>query len=306
MAIFKLKAISKAEDDETVQPKYQSQIHYYSYCERSFSMLSDETTIIGVEKGNGEKVFVMEDISNKDPYYKPFKMEFHTNDIDCILVNEKMKAILVGDRLGRLNQYSFDVNKNKIEITREYGLMNIGYIYSGVFMGKLAILGGNKTYSLRVVNMESRQIFGDSMETAFFGIHSLQLCQVSDENVYLSICGVNPDYSTNSDIYNAKELLKYHKIKLPKIEMDNKSKHQMATSQCSLGSKCSQDEDCNVNDCSDKNCDEDCSGNKNGCSDENCDIEGCTYEKNSQGSQESCWLCSSTEFASDYEESESD
>jgi hypothetical protein len=221
MAVFKIKDIFETDDNETVTAKYQSRIHYYSYCERSYAVLSDETTVIGVEKGNGEKVFVMEDLSNKDPYYKPFKMELHTNDIDCILVNEKLKTILVGDRLGRLKQYTFDVGKNTIEVVREYGLLDIGYIYSGTMMGNLAIVGGNKTYSLRVIDMKKRQIFGAPLETAFYGIHSLNLCQVSDENVVLTVCGVNPDYSKCSDIYNANELLKHHKIELMKIEKKN-------------------------------------------------------------------------------------
>lgn len=268
MGIFCLEALMEAENGDMIYAEHQSRLHYYSYCERSYWVLSDERTIIGVEKGNGEKVFVMEDLTNKDPYYKPFKMEFHNNDIDCILVNEKAKTILVGDRLGRLNQYSFDINKNIIEIQREYGLLDIGYIYSGVFIGKLAILGGNKTYSLRVVDTQKRMVFGSPLETAMFGLQSLQLCQVSDKKVYLAVCGVNPDYATSSDIFDVTELLKYHKVQIKKIEM------------ASMSNLKKQKKHCSTDNCSSEGKHQPGSSN--------------SIEYKCPFSDDSCWLCSSS------------
>lgn len=277
MALFCLESILEAENGETVPAEHQSRIHYYAYCERSFWVLSDHCTVIGVEKGNGEKVFVMEDLTNKDPYYKPFKMEFHTNDIDCILVNETANTILVGDRLGRLNQYTFNVNKNIIEIQREYGLLDIGYIYSGAFIGKLAILGGNKTYSLRVVDMEKRMVFGAPLETAMFGVQSLQLCQVSNDKMYLAVSGVNPDYSTSSDIFDVTALLKQHKIELKKIELASKTKIKSKSKVCSKGSHCSDEEGCSP-------------GND------------CSFDGKCPFSDDSCWLCDSSSSSESEEE----
>jgi hypothetical protein len=173
-------------------------------------ILPDEKTIIGVIYKGNHNVMGSEDITNLSAV---FTFGSGGNYIRTILPSKDFKSIFVGDDGGNLRQYDLKKSLNKWTHVKNHGNIGINNIYSSTCFGNLAIFGGGNSH-VRVLDMEKKQMFVKPFKTAITYLDSLQMCQVSDSKVLLTVVGSSLNYSNSeSDVFDITKLLAFHNVK---------------------------------------------------------------------------------------------
>jgi hypothetical protein len=150
----------------------------------------------------------MEDISRNDgSAYR--QIATHENQIQSVFFNPISKYLFVGDNGGRVIQYQEGANKETWTTAKDYGNLGIGQIDSVDQIGDVIVFGGHVTYSIRAINSDTKTLLPGSLKTAICHVRSLQVCELPENKVYLSVCGQIQNYSnTQTDIYDGTELAK--------------------------------------------------------------------------------------------------
>jgi hypothetical protein len=176
--------------------------------ENHFLVLPDGKTIIGVEYKGQHNVLFMEDISRNDvnAYRQIATYGYY---IYTVFYNSVSKSLFVGENSGKVAQYQRDVNGETWTMAKDYGNIGIGHIFSVDQIEDIVIFGGGGSHSVRANDSKNKNLLQGTLKTAICYIYSLQVCELPENKVYLSVCGQNQNYTnTKTDIYNATELAK--------------------------------------------------------------------------------------------------
>jgi WD40 repeat protein len=184
--------------------------------------MKDEKTIFGVQQLT-KRMIIKEDITGVRSDACPVLFYKHTNIVNTVMVSEELNVMLAGDDNGNVVQY--DLTTGRIQI--DYGNLRIGDIVSLQCIGPIAIVGGWRTNLLRILFMDSRQVFGPVFKTSIHYLSSLQMCFVHNpknlrgNRMLLCISGYNPKYNNHgSDVYDATDLIKYYQNTVnPKVKI---------------------------------------------------------------------------------------
>ena len=177
----------------TIKTRHQSRNEFYVQFENHFLVLPDGKTIVGVD-GSDLKKLMIEDITSRNP--RPIG----TNDgeISNVLFDSLTQSLLVGDFDGHLKQYK-KVNQS-FTIVKDYGELDVGCVLSSTQVGRFAIFGGNNR-SLVAIDICEQQDCSGLIKSPFGWTNSLQVCEDVNSNVYLSLGGICPDYSSDASDY---------------------------------------------------------------------------------------------------------
>jgi hypothetical protein len=166
-----------------------------------FLILPNGKTIIGRD-GSNPKIILIEDITKNDASaYSNFGN--HSKNISLVFYDVISKSLFVGDCNGVLIQYKQNESNQLWEELHNYGNLGIGSVISVELIGRMLIFGGFGTYLLKAVDIDNRKVLQGTFKTAIKNIFSLQVCELPDNKLNLSVCGFNPDYSNNlTDIFD--------------------------------------------------------------------------------------------------------
>ena len=133
----------------------------------------------------------MEDITLRNPR----QIGTHVGWISTVLFDSLTQSLLVGDFDGHLKQYK-KVNQS-FTIVKDYGELDVGCVLSSTQVGRFAIFGGNDR-SLVAIDISKQRVFPGRLKSPFKNAYSLQVCQGIGSNVYLSLGGSSPEYSSDA------------------------------------------------------------------------------------------------------------
>ena len=143
--------------------------------------------------------------------------------ITTILLDEKNWSFLIGDGYGRVLQMSFDLQEKLGKILKDYGDLEIGWIYSSYLLGDIAVFGGGN-HKLAFINTQKRELMGYSFDLAPRRIYSIELCWIqkkSQPKALLMVSGRDYDYNGKTDVLDVTQLFPKHMRKNQNIEESN-------------------------------------------------------------------------------------
>jgi hypothetical protein len=191
----------------TINHVHRSQKNFYVYFENNFLVLPDGKTIIGSEGGNRTNL-ICEDITKNDSSAYSL-ISTHGGTIESVFYNAVSKSLFVGDDDDVVIEYEEKENNLSWRGTKNYGNLGIGDIECIEQIGDILIFGGRNSYSIRAIDTVKKVLLPGTLKTAIYYVYSLQKCELPDNKVYLSICGISPNYSEQqTDIYDATDLAK--------------------------------------------------------------------------------------------------
>jgi hypothetical protein len=194
----------KTEDKGSVKYVHQSQKNYYVCYENMFIVLPDGKTIFGEEYGNSS-MLISEDIS-KNESDACIEVDKRGKTICTLFYDEVSESLFAGGWDEKLGQYKKSKDSQSWTMVKDYGNMGIGWIYSVAQIGNLLIFGGNHTKLIAIDGVNQRQLEG-GVDTAIGLVFSLQVCELPDEEMYLSVNGENISYSDDkTDLFDATDL----------------------------------------------------------------------------------------------------
>ena len=154
---------------------------------------------------------MMEDITQGNPR----QIGTHCDLIRTVLFNSLTQSLLVGDQNGQVKQY--EKENQSFTMIKDYGDLGVGWVVSSTQVGGFAIFGGTD-YSLVAIDISKRRVFPELLKSPFGLTYSLEVCEGVDSNVYLSLGGGLPDYSSDaSDWLDVTLLYDNHKKDSPKL-----------------------------------------------------------------------------------------
>ena len=187
----------QTNSEETVEIEHKSKQKFKAGFENNFLVLPDVKTVIGPD-GSDWKRLMMEDITTHQISHIGTQKGIIWN----LLFHEKTKSLLVGDNNGHVIQYQKCENSNSFTKVKDYGDVGIGPVLSSAQIGDFVIFGGGNKYSLSVIRIPEQELIEGKIKTAFKNVDSLEICEVSDSKVLLSVCGRDPSFSQNlTDVF---------------------------------------------------------------------------------------------------------
>jgi hypothetical protein len=215
-----------ASPGSTINHIYKSQKNYRAFCENHFCILPDGKTIIGAKAENGQNL-ICEDITKNDGNAFS-QISMHRGNIAAIFYNALSKSLFVADCKGVVIEYQENENNLSWTQTKNYGNLGIKDIISVDQIGDIMIFGGYGSYLIKAINTTNKKLLDGTVKTAICNIRSLKVCELPDNKIYLSVCGVNANYSGNqTDIYDASDLAKAFDYKFK--ENNDKNTHFQST-----------------------------------------------------------------------------
>jgi hypothetical protein len=210
-----------AKNGAMLSPIYESDIDYFVDFETHFLALPDGKTIIGVDGSNYKKLFY-EDITSNGPESWN-QIVSHGDNINTVYYELVSRSLFVGDNSGVVVQYKRNGTHSNWEQLCNYGNLGIGQIYSVVQIGNFLVFGGDG-FELRVIDIANKEVIQGTLTTAIKFILSLQTCEVPDNQVQLSVSGLNPDYSNSlTDIFRIKAITKTTSL-IPQLSIEEQEK----------------------------------------------------------------------------------
>jgi hypothetical protein len=163
---------------------------------------------IGVHSKNKTQI-IIEDIRNNNP---PEVVAEHRYSISSLLVNQALNTFWAGDHGGNVIQYVLEpVNSWKIQA--RYSRLRIGTVRCLSLFGNLLFAGADD-YNITVINTADRTVLPQRINTSIERIYSLQICEVSPSETYLTVAGYNTFYSSNqTDLF---DISNYQKVSFAK------------------------------------------------------------------------------------------
>jgi hypothetical protein len=196
-----LDLIFDASNGSTINHVHQSQKNFYIFYENSFLVLPDGKTIVGADADDYSKL-ICEDITRNDSnaYSQIAK---HEKRIYTVFYNVLTKTLFVGDYTNVVIEYKQNGNNLSWTETKNYGDIDVGCVLSVTQIGDILLFGGYSSYKIRAIDTKKKTLLSGTLETPFGCNYSLQVCELLDKKLYLSICGRDPNYSGNkTDIYD--------------------------------------------------------------------------------------------------------
>ena len=215
----------QAESGNTVDIKYESKQKFSAGLENNFLVLPDGKTIVGRDASDSKRLMI-EDIQTNQVSC----VGMHQNEIRTLLYNEKTRSLLVGDSTGHVIQYQKKKDFNTFTKVKDYGDLGIGSVHSSCLFGELGILGGYDKSSIAVIRIPEQELVAGKIITAFKNVDSLQVCEVSESKVLLSVGGRDPLYSGNTtDVFEI--MVETKKKKQRETDMENEQVKKPSTAQ---------------------------------------------------------------------------
>ena len=187
----------QTESGNTVNFQHESKQKFSAGFENNFLVLPDGKTIVGRDASDLKRLMI-EDIQTN----QISSIEMHGGSIHTLLYNKKTTSLLVGDYTGHVIQYQKSKETNTFTKVKDYGDLGIGYVQSSCLFGNLGIFGGYDKSLIAVIHIPEQKLVERKIITAFKNVDSLQVCEVSESKVLLSVGGRDPLYSGNkTDIF---------------------------------------------------------------------------------------------------------
>jgi hypothetical protein len=159
-------------------------------------ILDNGNVLIGVNAYNNKQI-ITEDI--RDNNHLEIIAQ-HEHEVLSLLVDEARETLWAGDRKLIVQYLRGPAKAWKIQA--KYSDLGIATVCCFSRFGNLLFAGGNG-YTLCVINTADKKVLPEGIETAIFEIRSLQICEVSPSETYLSISGSKPCYSDNkTDLFD--------------------------------------------------------------------------------------------------------
>jgi predicted nucleic acid-binding Zn-ribbon protein len=197
-------------------------------------VLNDGFTVLGIEASERRRIQT-EDIFSSDA---PSPLTKSPEGVESLLLNEDQSILLAGDQTTNVTQFHQKGSQTWEEEVR-YHSLGINSIQSMTCIGALAFVGGKES-KVRAINMLRKEVLNRVVNTAVEVIKSLQICVVSDSEVYLAVLGLYTSYTKKkTDLF---------KIKLTKkIRDSNNGRSLRARSSFPLRSREGDDRDAKLN-----------------------------------------------------------
>jgi hypothetical protein len=195
-----------AEENSTINHVHQSQKNFKVWYGNMFTVLPDGKTIIGEDYDNNN-MLVLEDITKNDnDAFAEF--HHHKRGIYTVFYHELSESLFAGGWNGTPVQYKKNKDTQSWSVVKEYEDVGIGCIYSFEQIGNVVLIGGS-TNKFIAIDAVKQKVFERAIITVIESIHCLQVCELPNQEIYLSVSGQNPSYSEDkSDLYNATHLAK--------------------------------------------------------------------------------------------------
>ena len=187
----------QTESGNTVNFQHESKQKFSAGFENNFLVLPDGKTIVGRDASDLKRLMI-EDIQTN----QISSIEMHGGSIHTLLYNKKTRSLLVGDYTGHVIQYQKSKETNTFTKVKDYGDLGIGYVQSSCLFGNLGIFGGYDKSLIAVIHIPEQKLVERKIITAFKNVDSLQVCEISESKVLLSVGGRDPFYSDkNTDVF---------------------------------------------------------------------------------------------------------
>ena len=193
-----------AINDSSVEIHHQTQNKFYVFLENQFLVLPNAKTVVGAD-GLDRKKLMIENITERNPT----KIGRHSDEILSILFDSLTQTLLVGDRSGHVKQYKkrkkstvFGPSEDPFSFTllKDYGNVGVDQVLSSAQVGGFVIFGGDNR-SLIAINISEQWLCKGKIKSPFVSIFSLQVCDGLESNIYLSVGGEYPNYSSGLSDY---------------------------------------------------------------------------------------------------------
>ena len=199
-----------AANRSSIKIRHKTQNEFYLRNENNFLVLPDAKTVVGADYSDREKLIV-EDITLRNPR----QIGKHDDVISTVLFDSLTQSLLVGDSSGHVKQYKKE--NQSFTMVKDYGNVGVDEILSSTQVGRFAIFGGSK-YLLVAIDISEQRLSPGRLKSPFLWTYTLQVCQGIGSNVYLSLGGEYPKYSSDaSDFLDVTLLYNDHKKENPKV-----------------------------------------------------------------------------------------
>ena len=199
-----------AANDSTIKIRHQTQNKFWVDYENQFLVLPDAKTVVGADASFPKKLMV-EVISQGNPR----QIGTHGGLIETVLFHSLTQSLLVGGKSGHVKHYQ-KMNQS-FTMVKDYGDVGVGLIYSSTQVGLLAVFGGSNRL-LVAIDICKQRVCPGRLKSPFGSTYSLQVCQGTLPNVYLSVGGRSPKYSSDaSDFLDVTLLYNDHAKDSPKF-----------------------------------------------------------------------------------------
>ena len=199
-----------AKPEAKILPSHVSRIEYFALHGSNFHVLSDQSTILGVDFATKKNIFHENIVKSSQPTKIYSKAEA---TVYTIAVHESNNTILAGEAIARIVQYDLDTT----QIMRVYQRkILIEYIKSSVGLGNIWFFGSGIDARFVTLDIRARRLAYNPVKSGIGKIHSMAICKLahlSGHKVILVLAGQNPLYTFSSkDVYDVTGLFKHYGV----------------------------------------------------------------------------------------------
>ena len=207
---YSLAAVVNAANGSTIKIRNETQNYFYVSYENSFLVLPDGKTVVGADGSDFEKLLI-EDITQGNPT----QIRTHDGVISTVLFDSLTQSLLVGDDKAHVKQYKKE--NQSFTMVKDYGDVGAYEVFSSTQVGRFAFFGGDFN-SLVAIDILGQRVYAGRLESSLKCTYSLQICEGVGSNVFLSLGGSDPKYSSDpSDFLDLTLLYKGQKKDSPKF-----------------------------------------------------------------------------------------
>lgn len=188
IARFKLSEIFQAEDDSLLSTSISSQKKYSTYLPSSFTVLSDQETVVGV-LCNSNNLNILNKENLIDPDSPIITYNGNTHNVNAVVVDESSDILMAGEAnkgQGKVVQYKLSNG----EILHNYESLEIGKVLCGTRFCNLYFFGGISG-NFRIIDANLKSTILDPVETCIGDIYDLEVCPVEgdDPKLFVTVDG---------------------------------------------------------------------------------------------------------------------
>ena len=180
--------------ETSIQPMNASLNQFGVMYENNFVVLDDAKHVIGVHPSNGNYL-ILENIENGSTVEFGGKFDFGFC-ITTLVYDEKTGFLYTGHTAGYINKYKIDTENKIRQRVKNYGDLGIDQIISSHRFLDFVFFGENES-KIRVLNLSTGELVPGDLETSISEIYSLQVCEKSNDEIYLAVSGWNTGFSKN-------------------------------------------------------------------------------------------------------------
>lgn len=198
------------QNKKEITSEYKTRTNFFIQNQNSFHIILKHSFILGIKKC--QFVIVLENLSEKNRKDHLLMFDPKSEKISQILFYESLNSIFVGYENGCLLHCDLNEGVSQLKILKNYENIGLDGIFTCAQIGHLAVFGG-KNSKIVFIDMRSRKIIGEPIQTAYTYVFSLKFCKISNKKTLLSVVGMFPNYSdSRTDIFDVTQLLNYYRI----------------------------------------------------------------------------------------------